>query len=398
MPFPRRWVVSGAAAAAVLVAVAGCADKAASTASDAAATPVRVGLLASLTGIYQAVGVDMKAGFQLYLDTHGNKLGGHPVDLKIADEGDGAATALPAATKLVKDDKIQVLTGLVGGGSVAAVAPMLNEAKIPLVGSCGRPEIKDISRVWTTSWLSEEPGAAIAQYVKDQVNGPVFAIGPDYQGGYDEVGGFTTEFTKIGGKLANPTGKTLWTPFPATTNYLPFLNQVKGTGAKAVFTFYAGKPAIDFVKQYAQSDAASLPLYAPGFLVEGGALNAEGDSAKNIYNSLNYSPDLDNQANRTFVAAWKAAHPDAPPTIYGVTSYDAAAVLDRAIAAAGSNVTSDTINAAIAGLGQIDSPRGSWQFGKKTHSPVQKWYLRQVRNDGRALSNVVVQDLTTLGS
>ena len=64
---------------------------------------------------------------------------------------------------------------------------------------------------------------------------------------------------------------------------------------------HAGKPAIDFVKQYAQSDAASLPLYAPGFLVEGGALNAEGDSAKNIYNSLNYSPDLDNQANRTFV-------------------------------------------------------------------------------------------------
>jgi branched-chain amino acid transport system substrate-binding protein len=28
---------------------------------------------------------------------------------------------------------------------------------------------------------------------------------------------------------------------------------------------------------------------------------------------------------------------------------------------------------------------------------VQKWYLRQVRQDGRALSNTVVGDLATIG-
>ena len=49
-------------------------------------------------------------------------------------------------------------------------------------------------------------------------------------------------------------------------------------------------------------------------------------------------------------------------------------------------------------LGQIPSPRGNWQFGPQTHSPIQKWYLRQVRNDGRALANVMVQDLATVGA
>jgi branched-chain amino acid transport system substrate-binding protein len=71
--------------------------------------------------------------------------------------------------------------------------------------------------------------------------------------------------------------------------------------------------------------------------------------------------------------------------------------LDRAIAVAGPNPGPADINAAIAQLGQIDSPRGPWRFAQETHAPIQKWYLRQVRRDGRALSNVVIAELATLG-
>jgi branched-chain amino acid transport system substrate-binding protein len=364
--------------------------------SATAPQTVRIGLLASLSGIYQSVGTDMRDGFQLYLKTHGGKLGGHRVELRIADEGDGAPTAVPAATKLVKQDRVVALTGIVGGGSAAALTPVLADAKIPFIGANARPAYKDVSRIWHTSYLSEEPGAAIAQYVRDQIQGPVYAIGPDYQGGWDELKGFTDEFDKIGGKLANPDGKTTWTPFPQTTNFTPYFAKIKASGAKAVYTFYAGGAAVDFVKQYAQSEVKDLPLFAAGFLTEGGVLNAQGDAARDIYSVLNYSPDLDNAENRAFVAAWKTDH-DGPPTTYAMASYDAAAVLDKAIGSAGANPTADEINAAIGALGQIDSPRGAWQFSKKTHSPVQKWYLRQVRQDGRALSNTVVGDLATVG-
>ncbi|WP_432987734.1 ABC transporter substrate-binding protein [Dactylosporangium sp. CA-233914] len=395
MFLPRR-LVSIALATGLVLAGAGCAKDDKSDSAGAAST-LKIGFLGAITGTYQAVGTDLKNGFELYLKTHDGKLGGHPIDLRIADEGDGAATAVPAATKLVKDDKVVAVTGIVGGGSVAAVADMLNQAKIPLVGSNGRPKLDDLSRVWMTSFMSSDPGQSIAQYIKEKVNGPVYAIGPDYQGGWDEVGGFTDEFAKIGGQLANPGGKTKWTPFPATTNFLPYFNEIKSSGAKAVYTFYAGKAAIDFVKQYKQSDVKDIPLYA-AFVTEGSILQAEGDAAKDVFTVCNYSPDLDNEENRKFVAAWRQAYPDATPTTYAMASYDAAAVLDRAIGAAGANPTSESINEQIGKLGQISSPRGQWQFGAKTHAPVQKWYLRQVRNDGRALANVLVQDLATVGS
>src|SRR5256885_2220704 len=194
----------------VLVALACVAALAAAcgTAKPTAAPGrVRIGLLAALSGTYAAVGRDLRDGFQLYLDTHNGKLGGHPVDLVVGDEGDGPATAVPAATKMIKEDKVVALTGVVGGGSVAALVPLLNQANIPLVGSNGRPQLKDVAREWHTSFLSEEPGAAIGQYVHDNTQGTVFAIGPDYQGGWDELRGFTEAYRAAGGQLANPGGK-----------------------------------------------------------------------------------------------------------------------------------------------------------------------------------------------
>src|SRR5262245_11315282 len=120
-----------AVACLVLAAVAACNR---STPKQALGN-VKIGLVAALSGTYAAVGRDLRDGFQLYLDTHDGKLGGHPVTLVVGDEGDGPATALPAATKLVKQDNVLALTGVVSGGSVAALVPLLNQAKIPLVGS-----------------------------------------------------------------------------------------------------------------------------------------------------------------------------------------------------------------------------------------------------------------------
>lgn len=386
----RRRAATQLVLAAALVATAACSSESGGSSSDT----IKIGLLVPLSGPYEAIGKDLQKGFELYVDTHEGKLGGHKVQIVTADEGNGGATALPAATKLVKQDKVTTVVGVANGGSMAAVAPFLTQERIPLVGAGGRPTLDNVDRVWTTSWISEETGAAIAQYVKDTVNGPVAVIGPDYQGGHDQLRGFTDTFTKAGGKVVND--KPYLTPWPGDNNFLPYFSQIAQSDAKAVYCFYAAAQAVEFVKQYRQSDAKDLPLYGAGFLTEGSTLDAEGEAARDIYSVLNYAPGLDNPANRKFVADYQAKHKTVP-NLYNVTAYDAGAVLDRAIAAIGDGeVTPETVANAIGGLGQIDSPRGPWQFGAN-HSPVQKWYLRQVRPDGPTLANVVVQELATLG-
>ncbi|MFG1995270.1 ABC transporter substrate-binding protein [Actinoplanes sp. NPDC048988] len=361
---------------------------------------IRIGLIWPKTGPYQALGVDMERGWQLYLDSHGGKLGGHTVTTATGDEGVNQGTALTAAKKLLDADKATVLVGTASADPTVAIAPIANQRKVPFIGTGGRPgslKPADLGYVWHTSWQSRETGAAIADHVRTTVNGPVYLMAPDYQGGWDQLGGFTDAFTKAGGKLANEGDKPAWTPWGATSvNFLPYLNKIKDSGAKAVYVFYAGSMAVEFVKQYKQSGLA-IPLYGAGFLTEGAVLAAEGAAADGVQTVMNYVPDLDNPANRTFSTEYQKKYQQ-PPSIYSVTAWDAALLLDQAIAAAGANPTSESINTAIGKLGAIDSPRGSFRLGTVGHSPVQAWYLRKVAFDGRTRANVTQQTLTTLGS
>jgi branched-chain amino acid transport system substrate-binding protein len=177
---------------------------------------------------------------------------------------------------------------------------------------------------------------------------------------------------------------------------MPYLNQIKASGAKAVFCFYAGSSAVDFVRQYTEAGLSpSVNLYAGGFLTEGVVLKQQGPAAKGVYTSMNYSPDLDNPTNRRFSAEYQKRY-RLVPTTYAMASFDAAAVLDKAIGLAGSDLSPIALNAAIGKIGTIDSPRGVWQFNQN-RTPLQKWYLRQVRTDGAILSNGLIADLVTLG-
>jgi branched-chain amino acid transport system substrate-binding protein len=391
-PAVRR-LVAAALSGVLLLAVAACGGDA-----ESARQTIRIGMIANTVGPFEVPGSELRDGFQLYLDMRGGRLGGHPAELIVADEGYERAAAVESAEKLLRQDRVSAITGIINGGNVTAIKPLIDEHQVPLVGALGRPELTDVTYIWHTNLLSVEPGVAMAPFVKQEVkNGKVYAIGPDFQGGRDELRGFVETFTRLGGRLANPGGKATFSQFPVNEDFGPYLEEIAESGAEAIYCFFDAQNAIYFVNQYAESEVADLPLYAAGFVTEPASLAEQGEAAEGIYNGLNYSPDLDNAANREFVAAWNATYPGRVPTSIVMASYDAAAVLDRAIAAAGPNPSPEQINAAIGGLGQMNSPRGPWQFAKSTHAPIQKWYLRQVRRDGRALTNVVVSELATLG-
>ncbi|WP_018252942.1 ABC transporter substrate-binding protein [Salinispora mooreana] len=430
----RRRRAVAIAVATLLLTVSGCSGSSLGD-SDASGEEIRIGLIVPKSGPYKAIGDDQAAGFRLALDKLGGKLGGRPVTVIEADEGEGKATALASARKLIEQDKVLALVGGGTADTVQTLYPLLKESGVPLIGTGGRPStVEDPTYLWSTSWLSQETGASIAGYLRQKVGeGRVWVIGPDYIGGRDQIGGFVDPFRKAGGKLANPGGEPTWTPWaPApTTEFSPYLTKIKESGAAAVYTFYAGASAVEFVKQYRQY-GVDVPLYASGFLTEGPSLAALGPAAEGIYTALNYSTTLDNAANRDFVRRYTAANDGKLPNLYHVCAWDAALVLDKAIAealagpdapaaspvpgsstavspatsssasaaagGASGELTGQSLTAALSRVGSIDSPRGAWQFGPKNHTPVQAYYLREVAQDGQVWVNRTMQTLTTLGS
>jgi len=355
--------------------------------------PVKIGLMVPQKGSYKSIGEDMLNGFKLYLKLNEEKLGGRQVKLVIQHEGETPEEGKDAAQKLVKDEKVLAVSGVANSLIMENTYTTFEQQQVPLVGSNASPTtLQGVKYIWRTSFVNDEPGKALGKYVKQQLgtNGSVYLLAPDYAGGQDEIKGFKLTYGEAGYAGEE---KTLWPP-PQHYDFSQSLAKIKASKAEAVFCFYAGQPAVDFVQQYASANV-NKPLYAPGFLTEGAALTAQGASAKNIFTSMNYSADLDNPANRRFTVEYRNAF-NTLPTTYAMASYDAAAVLDKAIGFSDEELTPVQLNQLIAKIGQVDSPRGVWRFNQN-RTPQQAWYLRQVREDGPVLVNALMTELLLLG-
>jgi branched-chain amino acid transport system substrate-binding protein len=354
---------------------------------------VKIGLVVPQSGVYATVGNEVKHGWELWLERHGGKLGNREVTTVVADEGESPQTGVPAVQKLLQSDQVDAIVGIISSAIALGAKDIVAEAKkLMIVANAGAGAITGAAKspyIWRTSFTNAQVASVMGKHLAGKADvGPVYLLAPDYAAGAEVIRGFKTAFEAGGGKIAGEAKPA----FGKTQDYQPFLTGIQASGAKATFCFFAGAEAIAFVKQYAQFGLApSIPLYGSGFLTEGSAvLAAQGDASVGIQTTLHYTPELDNPANKEFVAAWKAKFHDAP-AVYAVQGWDAASVLNRALAAT-TALDGDSLAKAMGSVGTIeDSPRGPWSFDGQ--SPKQKMYLRKVEKRGADYVNTVVADL-----
>lgn len=385
----------GAAASLPVLSACGSSVGGGSTGSAPAAGgggAVKVGLVVPLSGVYASLGTDMQRGWDLWLAQNGNRFGDFEVTTVTADEGETPQTGAAAVQQVLQAEQVDVVVGIVSSAVALGAAPLVADAKkLLVVANAGAADITGDAQspyVWRTSFQNAQVAAAAGRYLAEQsVPGGVFVLAPDYAAGAEVISGFRQAFEGGGGQVVGEARP----PFGSTQDYQPFLSQIRQSGAGATFCFFAGAEAVSFVTQYSQFGLSpDIPLYGSGFLTEGGVLSAQGDAALGVQTSLHYTDQLDNPANQSFVEAYTAAH-DAPPTVYAVQTWDAAAVLNRALSTA-TAVDGDSLAAAMGQVGSIDdSPRGPWTFDGQ--SPRQTMYLRTVEQSGDRLVNAVTTDL-----
>jgi branched-chain amino acid transport system substrate-binding protein len=86
-----------------------------------AADQIKLGFEAGLSGVFAIVGEEMKRGLDLALELHGQKLGGVPVTVYAVDDKADPAQAVQQASKLIDEDKIDIITGWMASNTVVAV-------------------------------------------------------------------------------------------------------------------------------------------------------------------------------------------------------------------------------------------------------------------------------------
>jgi len=357
--------------------------------------PIKIGVIAPQTGGFKPIGEEMINGFQLFLDFHNNQLGGYPVEVIIADEGETPQSGRAALERLIKED-VLAITGVANSEVMLSLREPIEQARIPLIGSNASPRsLQGVIYIWRTSYVNDEPGLALGPLVKRQLRSTdrISLIAPDYTAGRDAIQGFRESFG-ADPRLSLP---VIWTPFttnPSRGSFRGAVQELLAQNPQAVYCFFAEAAAVEFLKELRGAGFRGR-IYGPGFLTEGSVVDELGDAARGIITALNYSADLDNAANMRFTTSYRKKH-GSSPTTYAMASYDAAQVLDRAIRLTKGDLTPQQVNLALGKIGLIDSPRGPWHFNQ-SRTPLQSWYLREVRRDGTVLGNVTLTELTTLG-
>jgi len=346
-------------------------------AGTAGADPVKLGMITTLSGGGASLGIDTRDGFMLAV-----KAAADPeLEIIIEDDQRKPDVAVQLADKLIQSDKVDVLTGIVWSNLAMAVVPAAtaqgkiylstNAAPSQLAGKGCNPNYFSVS--YQNDNLHEAAGA----YAAKAGIGKAFIMAPNYPAGQDSLAGFKRFYEgEVVGEVYTKLGQT---------DYAGEIAQIRASGADGVFIFLPGGMGISFVKQYADS-GVGLPLIGPAFSFDQSILQAMGDAAVGVLNGSNWSPDLDNAANATFVEAFSAAY-GRLPSVYAAYGYDTANLLLSAMAKADVG-DADTFRAALKEA-DFASVRGAFTFSRTNH-PIQDLYIREVIKDGDIYTNRVV--------
>ncbi|HTL64654.1 MAG TPA: ABC transporter substrate-binding protein [Pseudolabrys sp.] len=344
--------------------------------ASAGAEELRIGYLAPLTGGLAQTGIDMRDGFLLYLDQHGNKLGGMDVKLIIEDEQGKGDVAVTKAKKLVLQDKVHILIGGVLASTGYALAPVSTELKtmyipsIPAADDLTQRRLKEFPYLIRTSWSSSQPNHPLGQWACDQGYKKIVTIAADYAFGYETVGGFQKAFEDCGGKII----QKIWPPLGAK-DFGPFIPTIKGD-ADAVFSLMVGPMPAQFIKQM-RGAGFKKPIIGGGTSYDEFVLPFMGDEAIGDVSALHYSAALQTPENEAFVKAYRAKFGKVP-SYYSENNYTTAMWLDEALKKAGGKWPGpEELIKIMVGIKLDKTPRGPVSLDEN-RNPIQNIYIKKV--------------------
>jgi branched-chain amino acid transport system substrate-binding protein len=341
-----------------------------------AVEPVKIGMITTLSTKAGYLGEEIRDGFQLAIDQGNGKLGGIPVELLVDDDGRKPEKAKQIADRLIKRDKVSILTGIVFSNVAIAVVPKVVRQNVLYVSPNAGPSALAgkgcHENYFNVAYQNDNLDEVVGKYVTDAGFKNVYLLAPNYPAGKDHLAGFKRYYQgAIAGEVYTKLGQS---------DYAAEIAALRAAKPDAVFFFLPGGMGINFLKQYAQAGLnQSIPVFGPAFSFDERLLQAVKDAAIGVKNGSQWSHDLDNPANRQFVEAFKQAY-GRTPTLYASQGYDAARLIGSALRQVGGDI--DKLDALRAAIRKADfaTVRGKFAFAANQH-PVQDLYIREVIKD-----------------
>jgi len=245
--FSRRMVIQGAAAWSGLQIAAPFIIEARGE------TPLRIGMVDPMTGVYAAVASNEVHGARLAVEQINAKGGvlGRPIELLVEDSANDVGTGVQKTRKLIERDQVNFIIGDVNSGIAQAMAQVTAEKKVLHVVSGGHTDGitgKDckwnVYRVCNTTRMEAN---SISDLLFTKYGRKWHFVTPDYAFGHTLQEACADNLKKLGGTV---TGNEL-TPL-GTSDFSAYLIKARAARPDVLLLLVQGSDMVNCLKQIVQ--------------------------------------------------------------------------------------------------------------------------------------------------
>jgi branched-chain amino acid transport system substrate-binding protein len=354
--------------------------------------PIKIGLLLPYKGVYAPVADGIDRGFQIAMAEYGAKIAGHSLEIIRGDTELTPSVGVQKFNKLVQLDRVDLIAGVVSSAVAIALSELADRGKVPTVFANAFAD--EITGKFCSPYVARTSFSAngfqynsgkywAAKGIKTAV-----MMGPDYSAGRSFLGAFKRGFEEGGGKVI----QEIWTPFQKTKDWGAALTQASNSGAEIIYAFYAGNEAVQVVKQHADFGLKDkLPLIGDQWVYDEALWPALGDLVIGTKQITEYFPELENEANRKFVKAFREKF-NQDPDVSASFGYDNGKAILLTLEKLGGEIPEDRSKfiSTMRGL-TFDAPRGKIRFNAQNSALLEKVYLAEIVKgaDGKPMRKLV---------
>lgn len=366
-----------------IAATAAVAAAVAMTMTPAMAKTIKIGFINTFSGGAAIYGKHQKDSLELALDHLGRKIGGLDVEVIYGDDQRKPDVGRQVAAKMIKKDKVHIVSGIIWSNILAAVQKMVVRDKtIMITTNAGWAKMagKNCSPYFfSTSWNNDQAPEAMGKLMQDEGINNVFLLSANYQAGKDMLTGFLRYYKgKVAGRILYRLGQR---------DYQAELTQIRAAKPAAIFGFVPGGMGIAFGKQYrAAGMHKTIPFYSV-FTIDYLSLPGWGKNAIGTFHTSYWDVSSKRPANQKFIKDYKKKY-GYHPSMFGAQAYDLPFLLDAAVKAVNGDLSNK--KGMIEAMEKVTflPSKGKFRYNSN-HVPIQNFYKRKVIADANGNAQVV---------
>lgn len=287
---------------------------------------------------------------------------GKTIELVYEDYASDPSKAAEKAEKLIVNDGVACILGVVMSSCRQAVLPVVEKYDNLLIYPTDYEGLEQSDNIIYVGCVPNQQIQTVAPWLVENVGKKVYIIGSDYLYPRSTCAQMKAMLLENGATVVGEEFVSL-----DETNFTASITKIMDAQPDVVFSVLVGDSITAFQKQYAQFAIEGIEMFHL-CLDESGAAAIGADSAEGVYSGQTYFCTVENEQNSVFRAKYASLY-GGDPTVYASSGYVATYLLKGALEAAGDGFTTAELVKAFHGQ-TFDGPAGFVTVMDNNHCTV----------------------------